>query len=476
MTSHARDVYIFHPDYAEALPQWQLVEDSVMGQNRVKLRTTKYLPMPNPTDKSVENVERYNQYLLRAIYYNTVYRTLSGLVGVAFRKPPEIDIPQAIEYLVSNVDGSGLSLNQQAQWTLSEVLKKGRSGLLVDYPTTDGGTTAADVQRGVSAKIQAYTAESIVDWNEEDSTEGRRLNYVKIVEVEDAVDVETGTRELRKTFIVLRLIDGVYSQERTNETGTATEARIEPLQADGKKFDFIPFVFAGSENNTPDIDQAILYDLAVINMGHYINSADNEEASFITGQPTLAVTSSISAAEFQEMNPNGVLIGARRGHFLGESGSLSMVQADPNTLPRMLMEDKEAQMVALGAQLVSPSANETAFSTGVKLATNTSALALVVGNVSDAYRQCLEWAMLFMSTTPATDIVYEINKDFFPPVLDPQTITAWVAGIQGGVLPQTALNNLMRSADLTKLTDEEIAAEAENSGVGLDLGGVNLGQ
>jgi len=120
--------------------------------------------------------------------------------------------------------------------------------------------------------------------------------------------------------------------------------------------------------------------------------------------------------------------------------------------------------------LVSPSSNETAFSTGVKLATNTSALALVAGNVSNAYVQCLTWANMFMSTTPA-DVEFAINQDFFPPTIVAQTITAWVAGIQGGILPQSALNDMLRSASITTLTDEEIKAESEIA----TLGGVELG-
>ena len=468
-----KDIFIQNPAYRLELQQWELVEDCTKGQAQVKRRRELYLPKPNPTDESVENAQRYEQYLARAIFYNTLFRTLSGFVGVAFRKPPQEEIPAAIEYITDNADGSGVSLNQQAQWTLSEVLKKGRAGLLVDYPRTEGGTTRADVARGIRATIQTYTAESVIDWNEEETETGCRLNYVKIAEIDESVDVETGARETKTAFTMLRLIDGVYSIERTSETGAVMGERVEPRQANGQTFDFIPFVFCGSEDNTPDIDQAILYDLAAINIGHYRNSADNEESSYIAGQPTLAVTSSISAAEFQEHNPNGVLIGARRGHFLGESGALTMVQADPNSLPRELMKDKEAQMVALGAQLISSDTGDTAFATGVKLATNTSALALVVGNVSDAYVQCLNWAMLFMSGEPTSEITYAINRDFFPPDMDPQTITAWVSGIQGGILPQTAFNDLLRSADLTALTDDEIRAEVENSAAG--VGGIDLG-
>lgn len=457
-----------NPQYSEALPQWELVEDAVKGQQAIKKAKTKYLPKPNANIDTPENELRYQQYVLRAVYYNTVYRTLSAMVGAAFRKNPIIDIPESIGYLTNNVDGGGLSLDQQAQWTLSEVLKKGRCGLLVDYPQVEGSTSRADVERGIRATIKAYTAEQVIDWNEQRTDTGVRLNYVKLCETDYKVDIQTGYREEDKRYIVLRLIDGVYSVEHYSDSGVST-GLFEPRDAAGNTFNFIPFIFTGSENNSPDIDQALLYDLAVLNIAHYRNSADNEEACFIAGQPTLAVTSSLSAQDWKEQNPNGVQIGSRAGHFLGESGNMLLVQADPNNLPRELMKDKEAQMVSLGAQLVMDSSQETAFSTGVKLSTNTSALSLSVKNVSDAYEQCLVWANRFMSNTDY-DIIYTINTDFFPANVDASTITAWISGIQSGILPPSALYSQLRDANITQLSDEDIISEVEASTQGLSLG------
>jgi hypothetical protein len=211
-----------NPQYTNALPQWQLVEDAVMGQEAVKKAKTKYLPKPNANIDTPENQLRYNQYVLRSVYYNTVYRTLSAMVGAAFRKNPIIDIPESIEYLKNNVDGGGLTLDQQAQWTLSEVLKKGRCGLLVDYPQVEGSTSRADVKRGIRSAIKAYKAEHVIDWNEERTETGVLLNYVKLCEIDYKVDIQTGYREEDKRYIVLRLIDGVYSVEHYTDSGVST--------------------------------------------------------------------------------------------------------------------------------------------------------------------------------------------------------------------------------------------------------------
>ena len=46
----------------------------------------------------------------------------------------------------------------------------------------------------------------------------------------------------------------------------------------------IPFQFLGSENNDTSIDDSPLYDMAEVNIGHYRNSADYEEAAYRSGE------------------------------------------------------------------------------------------------------------------------------------------------------------------------------------------------
>jgi hypothetical protein len=462
---------IENPLFADAVKQWTLVEDAVAGQAAVKKKKEVYLPCPNPedTDDRGANI-RYEQYILRAVYYNVCYRTLSGIVGIVFRKDPNIDLPTPVEYLLDNADGGGTTLMQQSQWVMGEVVKKGRTGMLVDYPAVEGQTSKADVANGIRATIKTYAASTITDWNEEETPTGTRLNFVKLTESRSILDVTTGEREEVVTYIVLRLIDNIYTVQRYNHEGDADGDELTPMLADGKPLSFIPFAFVGSENNNPDIDQALLYDLAVLNIAHYRNSADSEEASFITGQPTLGVTSSLSPTEWHEGNPNGVVIGSRKGHFLGETGSLTLVQADPNILPREAMKDKEKQFVALGAQIVTENnANETAYAVGAKLSTNTSALGLAAGNVSSAYEKCLDWCEMFMDTAAKGEATFSLNTDFFPSQMDAQTITAWVTGIQSKVLPSSILYDMLRDSNLTALTDDEIAGEIEESGTDLDL-------
>jgi hypothetical protein len=61
---------------------------------------------------------------------------------------------------------------------------------------------------------------------------------------------------------------------------------VQPKRGDGEAWNYIPFTFVGSVNNDETPDLPPLYDLAVLNVAHYRNSADYEESCYMVGQPT----------------------------------------------------------------------------------------------------------------------------------------------------------------------------------------------
>ena len=130
------------------LRQYDLIEDCLAGEQQVKYRRTKYLPMPNPSDQSPENMARYEAYLTRAVFYNTTQRTQLGLRGQVFLRDPLVEVPTLLEPVVEDATGSGVPLQQVAQECVDKALAYGRVGLFVDYPNTQAegssGTSLAE--------------------------------------------------------------------------------------------------------------------------------------------------------------------------------------------------------------------------------------------------------------------------------------------------------------------------------------------
>ena len=78
----------------------------------------------------------------------------------------------------------------------------------------------------------------------------------------------------------------------------------------GATFNYIPFFMV-------DLERIPLMDIAVVNRSHYQVTADYRENLHTHGQLTLGLRTSMSWEQFQTSNPDGVKVGATKGHFLG---------------------------------------------------------------------------------------------------------------------------------------------------------------
>lgn len=415
-----------NPQYELYSGVWEKTRDAVRGSVAVKDKRAKYLPVPD-ADTNAQGVDsvRYKQYIKRAVFTNYTGRTKNALVGAAFRKNPIVELPEGLEYLVDDATGDGLSLEQMAKDELSNLLETGRSLLLVDYPQADENISAEDVERlDLRASIIPYAAEAVINWKTEVIAGRRLLTLVVIAEPYlDASD--EFTHESKTQYRVLRLGDEGYSQQIYRDEEPYGEEFF-PRKADGSTWDFIPVTFVGSKNNDSTVDDAPLSDIADVNIAHYRNSADYEESCFITGQPTLFITHSLSQEQWEAYNPEGIKIGSRAGHVLGETGGASLLQADPNNLVMEAMRAKEQQMVAIGARIITDrGGNETAEGARIRFASENSVLGDIVGNLSEAIHTCIYWCGDFMGV-PADDCVFEINREFYDKSVDPQMIMSLV--------------------------------------------------
>src|SRR6056300_1026880 len=388
-----------HPQYDLYLPLWVQTRDSVKGSVAIKDKKHKYLPVPdnNTLDerKGTETM-RYRQYLKRALFTNFTARTKNALLGAAFRKDPMYQLPEGLEYLIENATGDGLSLTQMAKDELSNLLETGRCGFLVDYPETPQGLSAEEVREyGLAASIIPYTAEQIINWKTHNMYGRKMVGLIVLAETyqddENAFDHEEKTQ-----YRVLRHREDGYTQQLYRD-GEPYGEEIYPRKADGSTWDYIPFQFVGSKNNDATIDDSPLADIADVNIAHYRNSADYEESCFITGQPSLFITHSLSPEQWLEYNPMGVKLGSREGHVLGEAGSATLLQASPNSLVQEAMKAKESAMVMIGARIITDRGNnETAEGARIRFASENSVLGDLVHNLSEAIEICIEWCGEFM--------------------------------------------------------------------------------
>lgn len=439
-----------NPQYELYYDTWQQTRDAVKGSVAIKSKKAKYLPVPDCEIGGVldesrgTSTHRYKTYLKRAVYTNFTGRTKNALVGAAFRKSPVSNIPESIAYLNDNATGDGLSLNQMVKDELSNVLEVGRSGFLVDHPDAPEGLSEEDSKLlELRANIVPYTAEQIINWKT-DVIMGRKFLVLVVLEEDYDIDEDEFGHETEKQQRVLRLTDEGYSQQLYTKDVAISEEFF-PQKADGSRWDKIPFIFCGSKNNDSSLDDAPLADIAEVNIAHYRNSADYEESCFLTGQPSLFITHTLSKEQFEEYNPNGIKLGSRAGHVLGESGSANLVQAEANMIVREAMNSKIVEMTSIGARIVTDRGqNETAEGARIRFASENSVLGDVVNNLSDAITQCINWVAEFMGTTG--NVEFYLNTEFYDKSVDSQLIMSMVTLLDREIIGEQDIFERLQSA------------------------------
>lgn len=461
------NVQFIRPEVEAMQPRWDLIRDCLGGQDSIKEAGDTYLPRPNPSDTSEENVERYAQYLERAVFYNVAQRTHAGLVGQVFQKPPVLETPAQLEPVVEDADGSGVGLISQAKKALGLVVGHGRCGLLVDHPETQEATTREAVLDGVvRPTISLYEPDAIINWRTRVVGTRKKLSLVVLVEpIMEYVD-EFESEQLTQ-YRVLRLNEnGVYTVQlyRTSgeDEGTAEPSSdvIVPTDVKGVTFNEIPFTFIGSVNNDDEIDLPPLYDLCVLNISHYRNSADWEESCYIVGQPTPVITG-LTEEWVKDVLHGSVRLGSRSAIPLPQGGTAIMLQAAPNTMPAEGMKRKEAQMVALGAKLIEEKQiQRTATDARMEYATEISVLGTAAANTAEAYRRALGWCGLFSGADGPSK--FEIAVEFELGKLTAQEIQAVMTTWQGNGISTTEMRDKLKKAGLAFQDDEEYQAEVDS--------------
>lgn len=455
-------------EYSDAAKSWQLVKDCVAGSRAIKKRGMLYLPMPDPTNLSVENVARYEALLKRAMFLNITGRTRQGLIGAVFRKTAEVDLPDSVNYLIENASGDGTSLEQLSKEAVGEDLDTGRGGFFVDYPTSNApeGTRPTRAQTaGKNAHIHLYEALSIINWREDVIDGVRKLTLVVLAEHFNDDEADEFTFNVKKQYRALTLEDGVYRHRVWRESDAYDSPMLDVTPTDflGKAFDHIPFYFFGAESNDARIDKAPLEDLAEVNVLHYGNSATVEESGFISSQPTLFFTTDISQEEFQNWNPNGIQIGSTCGYSLGKAGSATLVQANESQLALKLMQEKENQMLMIGARIVQQSGqNETAEAARIRYSSDNSVLGTIAGNVSEALKRAILDAQMYMSgKADMAKTVFWLNQEFFDATLTSQDVLALIQSWQQGIIAKSDVRTKFRQTGWLEAdrNDDDINAE-----------------
>ena len=407
-----------HPIYELHKQEWERTEDAAVGSPALRRKPRRYLPEPwADTEK-----ERYEAFVQRAYYTNYTGRTESVLQGMVFRKPPESEIPTAMEPLLEDFDGNGDSIHQVAKFALAQRLRKGRFAFLVDYPASKPGLTKAEQNRlGLRPIVAPYLAENLTNWRFQSVGGKKKLILAVLREQENTSDDEFG-HDFDYRYRVLRLREGVYSQELVDEMGRILTPEFVPRQFNGQPFDYIPL------HGVRDVTTAPLQPIAELNLAHYWNTARLEDQVDVIGSPNLHIdVGETTIQEWVASNPSEFKLGGRMG-TLTKGGRMDIVQAEERQLVRVVRQDKAEEMASIGAAIVQKSGGtETAEAARIRAGSETSQLDDVVNDLSEDLEAVIESQARFVGENPE-QVKFTLNTDFFDAGLDATELQAIVSG------------------------------------------------
>lgn len=476
------------PDYVKKellamMPVYELVTACYQGERAIKRTTgynalgahgngggannfsvSPYLPDPSPASEKYEvRAKRYQDYLNRAVFYNVTKRTIKAMAGSVFSKYPTMTLNE-LQVLETDVDGGGQSLTQQAKDALTNCLMQGRGGFLADMPVnTDGVSKAAMAKMQVRPIISHYDSASIINWRYRKV--GGILKNSLVVLSESYVSEDDGyEQKMGRQLLVLRLNDANLAESeilRKDDEGDWRSLGINAItDHSGKQLEDLPFYPYGSVNNDLELDDVPIYDIAELNIAHFRNSACNEEALFLTAQPTLVV-SGLTEQWVDDVLDNGIAIGSRSGILLPIGGNAQLLQSQADSALFEAMKHKEEMMVALGAKIIEGKKTgqaKTATEAAQDNANESSQLVTIANNVSDAITKSIKMCARYLGYDDK-NLVVTLNTDFGFSKMDSQQRAQLMAEWQGGLVTFSEARDALIESEVANIESHEEAAQ-----------------
>jgi len=458
-----------HPDYDASALDWSRARDVLAGEDAVKAAGEKYLPrLDSQTD------EEFAAYRKRASFFNATARTADGYVGLMFRRPPFVKVPEssagvgrALADFVNDADMFGTTLAAYAKNVVWEVMGVGRAGSLVDWED--------QVEKRVYVSL--YSAEQIVNWNVE-RVNGR--NVPTLIVLRETVcrwgvgpGADAFVPETVDQIRVLRLVAGNTAADaagkreyhcqvdvwqpkagQKQQQGTKTEWQLvetkTPLRL-GKPLPLIPFVFHGPRHSRPSVDRLPLSDMIAVNLDHYRLDADFKHGLHFTALPT-AWVSGFDKTSTLRIGSSTAWVAEAPG---AAAGFLEFTGQGLTTFERAMDRD-ERLMAVLGSRLLEDQkkVGETAQAIELRQSGEYSVLGSVATSVSESLTQILRWVYWWNSTEDVPDLVtsgevlIQLNTDFSTKGMDSLELQAVVSAWQSGAISRDTMFELFRKGEI----------------------------
>jgi hypothetical protein len=466
-------VWDTHADYDRQAPKWKRARDARSGQDAVSAAGQTYLPMLKDQDSN-----DYDAYKKRATWYGATAMVISGLAGMIFRKAPKQNLPAKIQSFVSNIDMRGTPLDMFAKAFTDEILTVGRVGILVDHPPLldlDGRVlTQADAEKmNLRPTLNLYKTERILNWKHRQIANKWELSMVVLSE-HHSIPKDEFSDVVEERWRVLDLDPNdeyrvrVFRKRNERDTGPSLPEQVQigedlyPLM-NGTRMNFIPFYCASEDDVDICPKEPPLIDLVDLNLAHWRVTADYEHGCHFTGLPTPVISGYTPEQDEDGKKPEKLFIGSNHAWvFPDPQAKATYLEFNGQGLKALEnnLDRKEAQMAVIGSRMIMSEKQgktpEGATTTVVHRTGESSRLASIANSASTAFSRALE--ILSQWAQAPGEILYQLNRDFMPIIVDSNALNALVAAVVAKTLPFDDFWEMLQRGDIVPADKE--AAEA----------------
>lgn len=483
-----RDIRVNHRNakYEEYLETWIKCSDCYDGQKAIKEKREIYLPLLSGQEQDIQNrystapdggiielTSEYDSYLQRAIYYNYTKKIANGLVEQLFKKNVKVEVPSKMQNIIDDFARDGKSFLTSVKESNIDILLNYRSVLVLDFPENEIEIkTVADKEK---ANIRPYgvyyKAEDVINWRYQSVNNQDVLSLVVIHEqIEEYEDEFEPT--LIEQYRVMDLYEGIYKvrifrKDKKKGTFVLYGDEIYP-KVNGFYLDFIPCFFLTSKGISQELDYPLVNDIADLNIAHYRNSADYENALNVTGSPTPVV----KGLDDDLYKDEPVGLGNRILKLLpdGDAYFMEYKGQGPDALVKAMDSKVDSMSVIANKMLQNdPKGIESAETAFIRKSGENSQLKSMAMSLSESYEFILNIIASWMGIEG--EIIVEFNTDYNARELNPQLFTNLNnAKTMGLISYETYFYNLKRN----EMIPTERTLEEERESINSDMKEIDL--
>lgn len=412
-----------HHEYIAALPDWVAMQQALDGEREVKSDNSN-LPMPSGM-KEAEKIDQANKYLYtgykeRAQYQQWVADSLRSMMGLVSRQVPEIVLPKAMEGIIDNATDDGFSLQQLYSRVVRQILSKGRAPLVMNIDSNG------------NPYFSIYQPENAINWKLAQVDGRHDLVLAVFREFREKEDGDEYSHETEEVFRVFHLFDGKVTTKVVNDAGVVIEEEVTLGKVGAANeviagLKYLPVIYCGSTNNSPDVDEIPLLTMARAALKDYQLSADYYTSLHYTSHPQPWVSGLDGDTELSVTGPSAAW-------DLGQNGSCGYLEFQGKGIEavRKAMQDQKQSALEAGAKVMDLG-TESGDARRARQDDQQATLHSVAVTAAEAIEQGLRYLAEWMGENP-DDVQFIVKPEFLVPTVDAQIAQELLKAVMAGTV------------------------------------------